>query len=94
MRMRLWVRQFMLRIRPMKAVVTIGYTHYVLEPDQALQLAGILMSAELYESKYHGGDKGSTYHVYDQEGKGVTIEMMPENKYQMCKMAGKPTKGE
>lgn len=77
----------------MKAVIKIGYTNYVVEPDQALQIAGILMSAEIYESKYNG-DKGSTYHVYEQDGSGINIEMMPENKYKLCKLAGKPNKGE
>jgi hypothetical protein len=75
----------------MKAIVRVGFTNYVVEPEQALQIVGILMNAEVYESKYNG-DKGSTYHVYEQDGVNISIEMMPENKYKLCKLAGKPNK--
>jgi hypothetical protein len=90
MSMPLWVKQFMLRVRPMKAILTIGYTKYVLDPQKALAVAGALMEAELYTSKYHGEGKGSTYHVFEQEGDAISIEMMPNNKYNLCKLAGKP----
>lgn len=76
----------------MKAIVKIGYTQFVLEPDDALKVVGLLMNAEIFESKYHGGDRGSTYHIYEPEGNTMAIEMMPENKYKLCKLAGKPTK--
>jgi len=85
------VRQYILRIRPMKAIVKIGFKEFVMDAQEALQVAGILMHAELFESKYHG-DKGSTYHVYEQDGTGINIEMMSHNRYQLCKLAGKPVK--
>ena len=84
------VKQFMLRIKPMKAIVKIGYRNYVLDPQKALEIVGTLMEAEIYEGKYHGDSKGTTYHVFEQEGEAISIEMMPNNKYNLCKLAGKP----
>lgn len=75
----------------MKAIVKIGYTQFVLAPEDALKVVSVLMNAEIFESKYRG-DKGSTYHVYEQEGQTMAIEMMPDTKYQICKLAGKPVK--
>ena len=75
----------------MKAIVKIGYTQFVLDPEDALKVVGMLMNAEIFESKYRG-DQRTTYHVFEQEGQGMAIEMMPENKYKLCKLAGKPTK--
>lgn len=76
----------------MKSIVKIGYTQFVLDPEDALKVVGVLMNAEIFESKYQGGDRGSTYHIYEQEGQTMSIEMMPESKYKLCKLAGKPTK--
>ena len=60
------------------------------DPQKALEIVGTLMEAEVYEGKYHGDSKGTTYHVFEQDGDAISIEMMPNNKYNLCKLAGKP----
>lgn len=75
----------------MMSIVKIGYTNFVVTPEQALELTKILLSAEVYESKYHTGGE-HTYHIYEMDGEKVTLEMISEPKYQLYKLAGKPKK--
>ena len=72
-----------------KVIVELGYKSYVMEADKALALMELLQGAERYQSKYHGGGKGNTHHVYDEEF-DMSIKYMPNKLYAMAKLAGKP----
>ena len=76
-----------------KAIVTVGFTNYVLDIEQAVRLAELLAQAEIYEEKYRKTEEGgSTYHIYEQVHKDnmVTMKVVPKTFYNMAKMAGKP----
>jgi hypothetical protein len=77
-----------------KAVVTVGYTNYVLDVDKALTLLELLAEAELYEDKWQKKeDGGTTYHIFDQEQDGIRqVKVLPNAFYNMAKLAGKPNK--
>ena len=72
-----------------KVIVELGYKSYVMEADKALALMELLQGAERYQSKYHGGGRGNTHHVYDEEF-DMSIKYMPDKLYGMAKLAGKP----
>jgi hypothetical protein len=80
-----------------KVVISIGYKNLVVDAEVGVQLLELLASAELYEDKYHGGNKPSTHHIYANDGHtssfGMSIDMklLPNKFYQMAKLAGKPT---
>jgi hypothetical protein len=100
-------KQFMSRIkwfyltnvrRYQMVVVDFGYSKVVLPKDKAFQLIECLESAERYEEKYWPEAKRKeknmqsdyTYHVYPLDG-GFTMTILGDSKYQMAKLAGKPT---
>ncbi len=75
--------------------IKIGYNTYVMENEKAVQLLALLEGAEVYENKYNRGVDGEdpfyTYHVYPNED-NFTMELIPTTKYQLAKLAGKPSK--
>jgi len=75
--------------------IKIGYNNYVMENEKAVQLLTLLESAEVYENKYHRSEEGRdsfyTHHVYANED-NFTMELIPTAKYQLAKLAGKPSK--
>jgi hypothetical protein len=75
--------------------IKIGYNNYVMENEKAVQLLALLESAEVYENKYHRSEEGRdsfyTHHVYANED-NFTMELIPTAKYQLAKLAGKPSK--
>ena len=81
-----------------KCAVGIGYKTFVLDAEQGVQLMELLSNAEIYEEKYNGSGKPTTYHVYPNEGHassdGVAMSMkvLSDKFYQMAKLAGKPSK--
>lgn len=77
-----------------KAIVTVGYTNYVMDADKALTLLGLLAESEVFEEKWQKKeDGGTTYHIYDQEQEGIRqLKVLPDAFYNMAKLAGKPSK--
>jgi hypothetical protein len=81
-----------------KCIVNIGYSKYVFDTKDAVGLLEILNKAENYEEKYHGSEDGKpsyyTYHVWEQglesSGSQFTLGMLPDGRYRIAKMAGKP----
>lgn len=76
--------------------IQIGYNKYIMENEKALQLVALLEEAEVYEQKYHhraneGKQSFYTQHVYANED-NFTMELVSTTKYQLAKLAGKPTK--
>ena len=78
-----------------KVLIDIGYRKYVVNAEDAIKIAAMLSTAELYESKYVKDDKGdgvSVHYIYPQDDMRWLMELMPENIYRMAKLAGKPNK--
>lgn len=76
-----------------KAIITVGYSKYIIEPTDALRIVEILERAERLETKWDK-DTGKSYFVYAQEPdeKVSSIELMPDDLYRMAKLAGRPPK--
>jgi hypothetical protein len=78
-----------------KVVIEIGYKKYIVNADEAIKMAAILSSAEIYETTYtkdHKGDSTTMQHVYPQEeASRWFMEIMPDSVYRMAKLAGKPS---
>ena len=73
-----------------KAIISIGYTQYVVNTADAVKLADILMGAERYEDKWVK-DVGNTHHIWEQdELHKFEIKAIPDSVYRMYKLAGKP----
>ena len=74
-----------------KAIISFGYTDYVLDVKDAVAVAEILSRADIYESKYVSGGE-NTHHIYSNEKKELaSMKLITEGFYNMCKLAGKPT---
>jgi len=93
--MPLWAKLFMLREISMgKAIMQVGYKSYIVDTADAVKVAEILSTAEIYEKKSHKNAEGTydnSVHVYDQDTEQpVTLSMLPDSLYRMAKLAGKP----
>jgi|TARA_R110000787_G_scaffold238063_2_gene344373 hypothetical protein len=79
----------------MRAKIRLGHKEYVLPVQDALKIMEILEGAPLYNEQYHRseGDVGSyyTYHIWESEKTGESLELIPENTYRIAKLAGKYT---
>jgi hypothetical protein len=79
-------------------VIDLGYRKVVLTKEKAMQLIECLEGAEQYEDKYWsetkrrelGMTESYTYHVYPLET-GFSLTILGDSKYQLAKLAGKPT---
>ena len=71
-------------------VVTLGYSHYVMQTADAVRLLEILENAERYSYKYRANEE-STHHVWSND---TTFEakMIGTDLYRMAKLAGEPEK--
>ena len=69
-------------------VVTLGYSHYVMQTADAVRVLEILEKAERYQHKYRTKD-ASTHHVWPND---TTFEarMIGNDLYRMARLAGKP----
>lgn len=75
-----------------KAILTIGYTSYVLDIKDAVGVVEILSGAEMYESKYRSTSP-NTHHIYANENPELgTIKLISDELYRLAKLAGKPDK--
>jgi hypothetical protein len=80
-------------------VIDLGYRKIVVTKEQAMQLAGILETAEIYDEKYwseaerkaKGIPETYTFHIYPNDN-SYTMKLISDAQYQMAKLAGKPTK--
>lgn len=73
-----------------KAIITFGYTSYVMDTRDALALTEMLGKAEIYKQQYHKGAE-NTYHIYENTSSELgTIKLISDSFYQMAKMAGEP----
>jgi hypothetical protein len=76
-----------------KVVIELNYKKYIVNADEAIKMAAILSTAEMYETTYQKDHKGETtmmHYVYPQEDMRWHMEIMPDNVYRMAKLAGKP----
>ena len=76
-----------------KAIVQVGYDHYVMDAQDALIMHELLSKAECFRRQYRGRDDGGPlYHVWEQDNTTDTrsFEILPDNLYRMAKLAGKP----
>jgi hypothetical protein len=81
-----------------KAIISLGYTDYVLEAADALKVIELLNSAEHY--KYHykrdeNGDGKYAHYIWDgldtdRSNSLTTLKMLPDATYRMAKLAGRP----
>ena len=79
-----------------KAIIKIGWDEYVMEVDDAVALAKLLMGGERYKQNYvgaNGGNSSHTYHIWQDDSKpSVTCEIriISDALYNMAKLAGEP----
>lgn len=75
----------------MKAIITLGYTDYVMDAEAAAQIAAALTEAEHYKSRYRAGGK-STHHIWrNHEVSDVMhVKYISDQTYNMYKLAGAP----
>jgi hypothetical protein len=78
-----------------KMIISLGWQKYVVDAKQAVAIAEIVSSAELYEVQSKKNEEGNyvtTYHVFDNSEERWTMEVMSDSLYRMAKLAGKPEK--
>lgn len=76
-----------------KVAIEIGYKKYIVNADDAIKIAAMLSTAEMYETKYGKDEKGegaTSHYVYPQDAMRWHMEIMPDSIYRMAKLAGKP----
>ena len=75
-----------------KAIVTLGYVQYVVDVEDAVAIANILSTAELYAEKWRKAEEGgTTYYVFEQEAQPpVNVKVLPTALYNLYKLSGKP----
>lgn len=77
-----------------KAIIRIGYDHFVMDAEDALTIHGILARAECFKREYRSKDDGGPiYYIWQQDvdNDGRSIEIISDNLYRMAKLAGKPS---
>ena len=76
-----------------KCIVNLGWKTFVMDTNKAITLLEMLDGCELYEEEWDSDTKTTTYHVYAPEEPNLaTIKLLPNNIYQVAKLAGKPEK--
>jgi len=74
-----------------KVSLSIGYTNYVLDVQDAVFIADKLAMAEVYETNWTVNAKDQRHHIYANE-KSFEMRLIGEGLYQMARLAGKPEK--
>ena len=73
----------------MKFALTLPYGDRVFNHEDAIKIIEILERSEIYETTYRSKEDGGTLHYISRgELKGVTLKHVPEELYQIAKMAG------
>lgn len=78
-----------------KAVITIGYSQFVVELEQAKMVAEALIGAERYDGKYHprtdDTEPYTSYHIWeDTRDDSYNITVISDDRYRKAKLLGKP----
>lgn len=74
-----------------RCVIALGYKNYIVNTEQAIRLAEMLSTAEMFEEKYNGSGGSNTFHVWEQEEAGkFNMTILPDSVYRIGKLAGKP----
>lgn len=74
-----------------RCVIALGYKNYIVNTEQAIRIADMLSTAEMFEDKYNGSGVPNSFHVWEQEDTGkFNITILPDSVYRMGKLAGKP----
>ena len=59
-----------------KIEIEVGYRHFVLDGDKALQVLDLLQDAEIYETKWRKEEEGgTTHHIYSQDPTNRVLEI-------------------
>ena len=77
-----------------KVVIEIGYKKYIVNADDAIKMAAMLSTAEMYETKYTKDDKGDSmtmHYISPPDDRRWHMDIMPDSVYRMAKLAGKPS---
>lgn len=79
-----------------KVIIQFGYRQVVIDADKAIALAETLQNAEIYESKYHSKTDTepsyNTHHIFAMSpDESISMRILPDDLYQMYKLAGKPS---
>ena len=78
-----------------KVIINMGYRSIVVDVENAIEIARLMASAEVYESKYRSAQDGrssyNTHHIYPMEQDyAFTMQMVTDESYNLYKLAGKP----
>jgi len=82
-----------------KAIITLGYTDYVIEVEDAFRIADIMGKAELYKADW--SSEGTAHYIYPYAERDEnhtwglpveTIKLISDEQYRLAKLAGKPPK--
>ena len=78
-----------------KVIINMGYRSIVVDVEAAIEIARLMASAEVYESKYRSAQNGkpsyNTHHIYPMEqDNAFTMQMVTNEADNMYKLAGKP----
>ena len=78
-----------------KVIINMGYRSIVVDVEDAIEIARLMASAEVYESKYRSAQDGrssyNTHHIYPMEQDyAFTMQMVTDESYNLYKLAGKP----
>ena len=73
----------------MKFSIDLPYGSRVFDHDDAMLLIELLERSEVMETKYRSTEEGgSLYYISPSDHKGLTLKHIPDNQYQIAKMAG------
>jgi hypothetical protein len=79
----------------MRAKIRLGHREYILPAEEALKIMEILEGALFYNEQYHRGEGEMeayyTYHIWESEKTGESLELISESTYRIAKLAGKYT---
>lgn len=78
-----------------KAVITIGYSQFVVELEQAKMVAEALIGAERYDTKYNPStaeaESYTSYHIWeDTLADSYVITVISDDRYRKAKLLGNP----
>lgn len=81
-----------------KALISIGYTDYVMDIGDAVTVMEIMAKAENYKAvtDYNAKPNITAYYVWEQEPNrkaSTTMQLLPDAVYRVAKLAGKPSDG-
>lgn len=74
------------------AVLTLGYTDYVVPIEAAVHIMNVLITAPRYKSMYVNGKR--SYHIWnDMDAEASSsIQLISPHLYRIAKLAGEPDK--